>query len=546
MAAKKPSKLRFNCYLIRSSVLTWEHALRPKYRTGGALALQRIAPSSSAPPNVIALLGQPSEKIPRWAQDLNSQFPGLSAVTNTSNRMVIFLPVKNRTFAVCFGYGSTVLEWESIESNFGLRVAARNFQADDLTELRSRRIDASARTQSVQVPVGGELKDLGVNLEGEFVRKLAGHVESTGLTLDGSVLAGDSIAFKSTTDLATVQQTLANMLTSVDDSEAQEGFEFVDALEPLRSNEDVSVRLDQRLVEELLQQGDRDETEFETQIVEFAPPDDVRMDEVDEIIVQNGRRTAVLTEFSIAALRAALRSLNTRVTTQILKNVQLVPTDTNGEPVGQQTSLRNWLIFEVGNATERYVLTLGRWFRLQESYTEKLDSDLGRIDDLTSSLGLPDTTDSEHEKDYNARAASQLEGTVLLMDRILIKTEDGDRVESCDLLHHDGHLIHVKRYNGSQTLSHLFSQGAVSAQLLRGDEVMRNHFVETVTASDVRFAAAANNAPRIVTYAIALKDSKDLPTGLPTFSKVNLRDFAKQLRQTGVTPTLARIRELPS
>jgi uncharacterized protein (TIGR04141 family) len=545
VAAKKPSKLRFNCYLIRSDIGDWERALRPKYREGGVNALQRITPSPSAPIGAVALLGQPSEKIPRWAQDLNSQFPGLSAVTNTSNRMVIFLPVRNRVFAVCFGYGSTVLEWESIESNFGLRVAARNFQADDLTELRSRRIDASARTQSVQIPVGGELRDLGVNLEGEFVRKLAGHIESSTLALDGSVLAGDSISFKSTTNLSSVQDALTNMLTSVQESASRDGFQFVDSLEPLRSGEETAKLLDERLAREIFGQGDIDD-DLSTQILEYAPPDEIRMEDVDQVVLENGSKRAVLHGFSMSELRNVLRELGVRATAPMLRSVRVVPLDANGDPVGQQTPLRNWLVFEVGNQAQRYILTLGRWFRLQESYSDRLDSDLGRIEDVTATLSLPDTTAPEVEKEYNARAASALAGTLLLMDAVMIKTEDGDRVEACDLLHNGGYLIHVKRYNGSQTLSHLFSQGSVSAQLLRGDTTMRAHFLSEVSARDAKFTSAAAVAPQIVTYAIAIKDSMKLPTGLPTFSKVNLRDFAKRLRQTGATPTLARIRVVPT
>lgn len=42
-------------------------------------------------------------------------------------------------------------------------------------------------------------------------------------------------------------------------------------------------------------------------------------------------------------------------------------------------------------------------------------------------------------------------------------------IEVCDVLSKNGELIHVKRHNGSATLSHLFNQGLVSGELIRED-----------------------------------------------------------------------------
>ena len=540
MTGQRSAKLRFNCYLLRDGLSDTEKALRPKYRPTGAQALQKIDGSTAAPQGSVAYLGTPTERTPRWAEELDALFPGVAQITNRSNRFVIFLPVAQRWFAVCFGYGSGVLEWDSVESNFGLRVAARRFAPDDVTEFRSRRIDASARTQSVQVPVGTALKDLGIELEGEFVRKLSGRLETKGLNdVDGSVVAGDSIAFKTSTDLYTVQGILGQMLTDVVNSAAREEFQFVDSLEPLRSSEQISKDLDDRLAAELLQQP-ASQSNYITHILEFAPPDEVRIEEVEDIVVVNGNKSAVMELFMIEALRAALNEVGVRRGVTFLKGIRLVARGADGDELSQLLPLRNWLVYEVGDAVSRYVLTLGRWFRLQEEYSSKLNADLKKIQDVTASVNLPDTTAKEHEAPYNSRAAEAPD--LVLMDLVKIKTEDGIVVEACDLLHRAGNLIHVKRYNGSQTLSHLFSQGAVSAELLNGDPVMKKEFITEVADRDPSFESTAKDAPVTVTYAIAITDKYDLPLDLPTFSKVNLRDFAKRLIRMKVKPTLARIR----
>jgi uncharacterized protein (TIGR04141 family) len=54
-------------------------------------------------------------------------------------------------------------------------------------------------------------------------------------------------------------------------------------------------------------------------------------------------------------------------------------------------------------------------------------------------------------------------------------------LEICDLLGPDNELIHVKRAKGSAPLSHLFSQGLVSAQTLRyGPNEVREQFAAEV------------------------------------------------------------------
>jgi hypothetical protein len=51
----------------------------------------------------------------------------------------------------------------------------------------------------------------------------------------------------------------------------------------------------------------------------------------------------------------------------------------------------------------------------------------------------------------------------------------------------------------------------------------------------------AREAPQIVTYAIGCAGDRQIPDDLPSFSKVNLRDFVKRLRGSRVRPTLCRI-----
>lgn len=540
-----PPKLRYNCYLLRPGLTSVESALRPKYRPGGAAAMAQVPPSAAAPEGAIAYLGTSDPKTPKWAVALSSMFSGISSLTNAANRVVVFLPVSERWFAICFGYGSSALNWDAVESNFGLRVAARRFRSNGgLSELRSRRIDQTARTQSVNIPAGGDLRDLGVELEGEFVRKLVGELDGGGIAdgAHGAVVAGDSIAFKASTQLDVVQQELASMLDDLSGA-ARPEFSFIDSLEPLRGSQAIVDDLNKRLAARVLKSDvtlPNSVTGLSDHVLEFAPPDDVRVDEVDEYVVINGNREAAFEEGTLGALQTALAEVGVQRGKSFLKNVRVMARGADGEAKSNALSVLNWLVYETGTLKDRFVLTLGRWFRLNEDYSTKLNADLMKIADVTALLGLPAWQAKDSETTYNVKAPAS-NSKLLHMDRQMITPSEGGSVEACDLLHEDGHLIHVKRYNKSQTMSHLFAQGSVSVELLNSDDDFKADFVAKVTTKGSVFADVAKKAPEVVTFAIGLADQRGLPLDLPIFSKVNLRDHAKRIRAAGVTPTLARI-----
>jgi len=477
-------------------------------------------------------------------------FPGAAEAASAANRLVIFLPAGDRWFAVCFGYGASTLESELVEGNFGLRVAARLFRPTSVSELRSRRIDATARTQSVQTAAGGELRDLDVALDGEFVRKLVGRLESTGVggLSSGAVIASDSISFAAELDLSAVQATLIELLGHVASTDTQDEFQFVDALSPLRAKDRAAQELDSLVAQAVLgtesRVGASLPSDTTIKLLDFAAPDELSLSEAADIQVTNGERKALLGEYTIQGLRDALSEVGVRRGKSFLRGVRLIALGDDGHEISQSLPLRNWLVFEAGNAVSRFILTLGRWFKLRESYTERLNADLARLADHSGALALPNWPDSIDEATYNDSVA-KADPAFLLMDRQLEKTEDGTRLEVCDLFHNRGHLVHVKRFSGSQTLSHLFSQGSVSAALLAEDSTFLNNFQTNVQARSATHHAASLTAPQIVTFAVGLEDPTRLPLGLPTFSKVNLRDHARRIRRSRAQPGLVGIRIVP-
>jgi uncharacterized protein (TIGR04141 family) len=406
----------------------------------------------------------------------------------------------------------------------------------------------------VQIPNRTAIRDFDVELEGEFIRRVVGELDA-GFEVDGlgAVVATDSVAFKTETNLHEVRRVLKQMLEKVEGGDVREDLRFIDALEPLRSNAEVTAELEKLLVQNLFAgraakqsaPTDEDVASLDPLILSFAPPDDLTIENVHAIRVKRGDDVGFMQEMRIDSLLEALSDFRGSFGRSALKDVKVMAIDSDGNPASQSTPLKNWLIFEAASEEKRYLLTLGKWFALAESYARQLDEDLAGIEDVTSVLNLRDWVKSEETEEesgeggYNKRAKRNRDDLVCLDTDTV--TSVGGQIEVCDLFHKDGFLIHVKKYTDSQTLSHLFSQGYVAATTLTEDGDYRLAFIEKVKGLSTDFESIASQAPTKVTYAIAVSGSRSIPMSLPTFSKVNLRGFVRKLRRMQVAPSVARI-----
>ena len=116
-------------------------------------------------------------------------------------------------------------------------------------------------------------------------------------------------------------------------------------------------------------------------------------------------------------------------------------------------------------------------------------------------------------------------------------------LEICDLLGPGNELIHEKRARGSAPLSHLFSQGLISAQsLVAGPPSVRERFVATVAALPGGRALPADFKPGKVVYAILMENGRQLtPDTLFPFSQATLAHAARILGTYGINVEVAAI-----
>ena len=236
------------------------------------------------------------------------------------------------------------------------------------------------------------------------------------------------------------------------------------------------------------------------------------------------------------------------LTVEDLKHRHIEALDGSGHLVHRWTVWR-CLVGQFTLRNRTYVLDEGELFVVRRDYLQDLDSYIAAIG--TSTTTLPPSGAGISEGAYNETAAASSSDMALLDKKLVHLTNRTTGVEICDLLTRTRELIHVKRHLGSSDLSHLFSQGLVSAELLQMDPEFRSkaHF-RIQEAVGGRGGFGFFNTPAIVTneftvvYAIIADWRGRSPSeALPFFSKINLRGFVEQLRARDFRVTLAQIAE---
>jgi uncharacterized protein (TIGR04141 family) len=132
---------------------------------------------------------------------------------------------------------------------------------------------------------------------------------------------------------------------------------------------------------------------------------------------------------------------------------------------------------------------------------------------------------------------------MICLDRRLIKpTGATTKIEACDFLGRGREIIHIKDKTSSSRLSHLFSQGTVSARVLAIDPPSRDKVRAEVTAmqgetgqtgyEDIIPKAEEDFTRSDFTVVYGVIVASDKPK-LPFFSLVSFRQAARDLDALG-------------
>lgn len=489
-------------------------------------------------------VSNPSTNTPKWKGLLDDIAVGpLDIQNNQSNKSVVILKYRDRFFSLPFGYGIHLLDEDTFERNFGLKICANNVDQNSLKSLSGLHI-GNALIKHNQVSVKNTHQtDFQIDRDRNILNSLSGIPtnENIAISLEGR----DGLKFRKKTTLKEIRSSIEFFYDNYNRSTyINNGFEWIDKIRPIE---------DKPLIEEL-------DLELANKIFNDCDNISLYIDWEDSFIEDNNDVKYLLTgtgnkkvdmmndSIDFCSYVDYLRDLNVNNFLKKIQqnNIEVYAVELNNNDSDKVFSQKIYdsIIEQLDLNDSTYLLYKSQWYKIDEEFIGETNN---KIRDIQSSdIDYPkalkfrvDNKDkNEPEGEYNERF-SNLDDHYFLMDKNLyqVPNQGHSKIEVCDIYIHENNFIHIKHRSSSSQFSHLFSQAYVSAAMLLNNPNFKDFVNELIQRNerdvDVSFNTEIN--PEEIKIIIAVIDPKNNDTleFLPFFSKINLLNIIQNIEQMG-------------
>lgn len=522
MATAAPRKERLSIYLARSEIDDSAMMLRSTAQSS-AITLS-IGGCSEA---TLFIRNSGGTAPPPWTRIFTASGQVASQQFSAPRSVGALLVIKRGSdiFAITFGSGYHLLNTDNAVRDFGIRVVLNTVDAGRLRSLDKASYEHNPLNSRTQSTTEVDIFNLDMDTESEMLYAVVG--VSREPTLGERIAGRDALVLVIETDLDGIGAVLDHAISSYR-RPLPEQFVWFNNIRRVVQKHDCE-QLDARLDEILTQDS--------PPLVWLGEPEIIDWESHIGYSFDLRRRTPRHAVLQLDKLRDYLQQKSLPFTTASLRDTPIHVNDHEYKSA-QQWSAYRCLYAEIAIVDQTFILRDGAWFRVDRDFVSVLNHYIADID--IYDFSLPEYGE-KFEKIYNIKVAEN-NGDIHLMDRDLVYNHARyGRIEFCDLIKDGCEFIHVKKYSGSTTLSHLFSQGQVSAELFVGDADFRER-VNQKLPPELQFpdiAIRPNPSDYEIVFAIATNNT--IPSELPFFSKITLRNVVKSLRALGYRVSLARI-----
>lgn len=432
--------------------------------------------------------------------------------------------------------GRFLLDRELLVEDFGLKVALNTVDPERIRSTDSKTIDESSMHTRNQSSRQTSFDQFEFDANRAILQAVTGQPRDAGF--GKSITGGESLKITTQLEFSGLSAKTDELLRHYRAKTYKKSFPWLDSLKSVKDEAKVR-ELEALLLEKFMSQ-DLDNCHL-------APPELLDWDLIEGFVYPGRRAKDLETELSLGnCLYHLAKGDMSNMDPAKLRSAKIRLKRVDGEGLLPAWTVHKALVAQVEMGGKSYILSGGKWFEVEGDYVKRVDHDLAHIP--LSTLSFPDAQPGWTEGKYNEEAVKANKDW-MLADRKNLKPPGAiSPIEVCDILTTKGEFIHVKKRKSSATLSHLFSQGMVSAQVMRGDAGFRDA-VKSLAVRINRIAAAqipwdAIEAGKLsVVYAIIAEEGKPIPQGLPFFAKVNLSHALRVLKPLQCDVELGRIGE---
>ena len=504
--------IRLCLYLIKAECTDPFKAIK-----NGHKALDEFISVGKTKIHLVLLKNKPSK--PDWLTFFDSyRINSFRDLLNVSNSLLLLLTVNDRIFAVTFGYGKHLIDPNLIEDNFGLKFVLNTLEPKKIRSVDLKNLDVLLRQSRVQASKSSSIENFGLNFDQDILNAATGDSDNAifGKRIAGSAAAYFSIKSKIENIPSLCSAVLAQSQLQI---YKRRGFAWVDKIGEVKSQ----VLVD-KLYAVLIQQI----IDGKTEKIFLAPPEVLEWETIKGFKV--GGKDDLYEDIDYGLLAESFRNEITSI--DQLKRKIISCWDNNDNFVTEWTALK-CINFDLKLDGEIYILTNQKWYRVNAGFASKINSEIADIPEVKIK-GFPEFDPvAETENSYNSRIYPLIKGAALCDCKMITIPGTNHPTEFCDI--YDGkNIIHVKRFRGSSTLSHLFFQAHNSAFLLINDKDYKKE-INNILPKSLRFNSSDQIQPSSYTivFGIITNSADSIHNVFPFFSKISLRHTARQLKTYG-------------
>ena len=458
---------------------------------------------------------------PAWVEFLDeAAAEELPEIASSLNGAVLVIPRNGRLWLLTFGTGHLFVNEDFADPRFGLRTVLNLVDPEQLRSVGSRIYeDVIVRTMK-QVSRRSSRAAFTIDDTRDILRDVTGAPRSQstwGTELTGGIALSQTIPIAATG----LPDLLDRIEAEHNKTDYRASFAFVDFIQAV-TDPTLITELDADMLDAISGRKQSD--------LYLAPPEPILYEDVGGFLYFRERLDDAHPELDLKDYRRTAGDPNDLTVAKLHAHVvRLLSASTAAER--RAWSVYRCVVYETTLRGRSYLLSEGDWFEVDPDFVSRVDRDVALIE--KASIQLPPAREGEEEAAYNQRAAN--ETGIALMDFRLVPI-GGSTIEVADLVSPSGHLIHVKRKTLSATLSHLFSQGRISAEALKADEAVRAAAAakldEDGRVSGDILRGTFDARSKTVVYAVIAANAAELPAKLPFFSRLNLWQARRYLAAT--------------
>ena len=479
--------------------------------------------------DVVLRVDQSGPEPPLWQRDLLgiAEFAELRTLLNLRTGALLTFSYRDYRFVLAYGAGWHSVDPAALEPGFGLRVVANAVAADKIISADTTKMHGRRRSQRTSLASAGPLYELGIEPTEAFVRQLEG---TPAANFASQAAGSDALKLRiKGFSLIHLKSKLDQIIDKFEAHDYKGQYDFLDHFRRVHRSNSGTYRVLQEILTEKIQN--------DPSSIDFLPPDILAPMSVENFTFEaKNRRPVQLSELTAPDIGQLISEWGLD---DPLKEIKVRVYNSEGDELVSPHPLFSYVADEVTLGDQRFTLSAGQWFAIDADYLAAVSRRIGSIEDLSNTLSLPTWPSGEGEGNYNTRAA-RARGWACL-DRKNFSFGAHQQIEVCDLLTAQKQLICVKRMTKSNTLSHLFAQGRVSAELLVSDHAKYQDSVVRSLRAVAPAASFGNREDWTIVYAIGTNKPGSISDSLFFFSKLNLDRAARTIKSFGIRVAVARI-----